>query len=59
MPNLMLKRKTCGEVFDGIYVPKGGNIEDKTMSLNTDASHTCSRGHNNDMLATINRICPK
>lgn len=44
----MLKCKTCGEVFPGMYIP-----EDSTDGFITDAttsgtSHTCSRKHSNE-----------
>ncbi len=48
MPMLMLKCKTCGEIFPGVYVPEGSNNEFKLTVLNGDISHTCSRGHNNE-----------
>ena len=48
MPMLMLKCKTCGEVFPAMYIP-----EDSTDGFITDAttsgtSHTCSRKHSNE-----------
>jgi hypothetical protein len=50
MPMLMLKCKTCGEVFPGLYVPEGSTSEFKLDATNKDVSHSCSRGHNNDYL---------
>ena len=48
MPMLMLKCKTCGEVFPGVYInendEKLGRIADTRM-------HTCSRGHDNQYTA--------
>jgi hypothetical protein len=43
MPQLMLKCKTCGEVFLGIYVPEGSNKEFKAAAATTDTLHICSR----------------
>lgn len=48
MPMLMLKCKTCGEVFPGIYIPEGGTDDFKTNATNADTSHTCSREHMNE-----------
>ena len=48
MPMLMIKCKTCGEVFPGLYVPEGSNIEFKTLATNAETSHVCSRGHKNE-----------
>ena len=48
MPMLMLKCKTCGEVFLGIYVPEGGTDDFKTNAISADTSHTCSREHMNE-----------
>jgi hypothetical protein len=45
---LMLKCKTCGEVFPGIYVPEGSDSDIKSAAASVDTSHTCSRGHNNE-----------
>lgn len=47
MPMLMLKCKTCGEVFPGIYVAEGSNSNFKAAATNGSITHTCSRGHNN------------
>jgi len=44
----MLQCRTCGEVFPGIYIPEGSTDDFKTSATNTDTSHTCSRGHNNE-----------
>ncbi|TLY10091.1 MAG: hypothetical protein E6K85_04525 [Thaumarchaeota archaeon] len=48
MPMLMLKCKTCGEVFPGIYVPEGSDSDIKSAATSVDTLHTCSRGHNNE-----------
>ena len=48
MPMLMLKCKTCGEVFAGIYVPEGSNEEFKSTAAAADTKHICSRGHKNE-----------
>jgi len=44
---LMIKCKTCGEVFPGLYVAEDSNQEFRASVINTDNSHTCSRGHHN------------
>ena len=44
MPMLMLKCKTCGEVFPGIYVPEGSS-DLKSAAVGGISQHTCSRGH--------------
>jgi hypothetical protein len=47
MPMLMLKCKTCGEVFAGIYLAED-NKEDLVSKLTkSDIPHLCSRGHEN------------
>jgi hypothetical protein len=43
----MLKCKTCGEVFPGIYVPEGSTA-DSTANATSDTLHTCSRKHSNE-----------
>ena len=48
MPMLMLKCKTCGEVFPGLYVPERSTDDFKSTATNADPSHTCSRKHTND-----------
>jgi len=45
---LMLKCKTCGEVFPGLYVPERSSNDFKATSTNVDTSHTCSRKHTNE-----------
>ena len=47
MPMLMIKCKTCGEVFPGLYVPEGSSNDFKNTATGADPSHTCSRGHKN------------
>ena len=47
MPMLMLKCKSCGEVFPGVYVPEGSTDDLKSSVISSDTSHTCSRGHKN------------
>jgi hypothetical protein len=48
MPMLMLKCKTCGEVFPGIYVPEGSSDAIKSEAITADTLHICSRGHKNE-----------
>jgi hypothetical protein len=48
MPMLMIKCKTCGEVFPGLYVAEGSSQGFKASATNADALHTCSRGHHNE-----------
>jgi hypothetical protein len=48
MPMLMLKCKTCGEVFPGIYVPEGSDSDIRSAAASADVLHTCSRGHKNE-----------
>jgi hypothetical protein len=48
MPMLMIKCKTCGEVFAGLYVAEDSNREFRASATNADTSHTCSIGHNNE-----------
>ena len=45
---LMLKCKTCGEVFPGLYVPERSTDDFKSTSTNANPSHTCSRKHTNE-----------
>ena len=45
---LMLKCKTCGEVFPGLYVPERSTDDFKATSTNAAPSHTCSRKHTNE-----------
>jgi hypothetical protein len=51
MPMLMLKCRTCGEVFGGHYVPEGSSNEFKSEAATADRLHTCSRGHSNEYAA--------
>jgi hypothetical protein len=44
----MLKCKTCGEVFPGLYVPEGSTDDFKTTATNSDITHICSRKHSNE-----------
>jgi hypothetical protein len=44
---LMLKCKSCGEVFPGIYVPEENNNDFKAAAIKSGISRTCSRGHQN------------
>ncbi|MFL6310351.1 MAG: hypothetical protein ACJ70T_10195 [Nitrososphaera sp.] len=47
----MLKCKSCGEIFPGIYVPEDNSKDDFKLTVTTsDTSHTCSRGHNNQYI---------
>ena len=48
MPMLMIKCKTCGEVFPGLYVAEDSNQELRASAINADNSHKCSRGHYNE-----------
>lgn len=50
MPMLMLKCKTCGEVFPGLYVPEGSTVSFRSTATNSDPSHACSRGHKNEYI---------
>ena len=50
MPMLMLKCKSCGEVFPVIYVPEGSTANFKSIATSSDTSHVCSRGHENAYL---------
>jgi hypothetical protein len=45
---LMLKCKTCGEVFPGIYVPEGSSDAIKSEAITANSEHICSRGHTNE-----------
>jgi uncharacterized Zn finger protein len=47
---LMLKCKSCGEVFPGIYVPERSTEDSKKLAITSadSSSHTCSRGHKNE-----------
>jgi hypothetical protein len=47
----MLKCKTCGEVFPGIYVPEGSSNDFKSGATDAEPSHVCSRGHQNEYAA--------
>ena len=51
MPMLMLKCRTCGEVFPGHYVDEGSNNEIKLEAASSDAFHMCSRGHKHEYAA--------
>jgi hypothetical protein len=51
MPMLMLKCKSCGEVFPGIYVPEESTDSFVSSATNANTFHACSRGHNNEYLA--------
>ncbi len=48
MPMLMIKCKTCGEVFGGLYVDENSNQELRVSATNANTSHVCSRGHHNE-----------
>jgi len=48
MPMLMLKCKTCGEVFPGIYIPEGSGDDIKSSAATSNSWHVCSRGHKNE-----------
>jgi hypothetical protein len=51
MAMLMLKCRTCGEVFGGHYVPEGSSDDFKSKAAIADPLHTCSRGHKNEYVA--------
>jgi len=44
MPMLMLKCKTCGMNFDGLYMEESNS---KNMSNDYNQDRICSRGHKN------------
>lgn len=44
----MLKCKTCGEAFPGIYVPEESSEGFKSAATSADSLHMCSRGHKNE-----------
>ena len=48
MPMLMLKCKTCGEVFPGIYLAEDNKEELVSKLTKSDIPHLCSRGHENE-----------
>lgn len=48
MPMLMLKCKTCGTVFPGIYVQESSSAAERKAAVHGDPLHTCSRGHMNE-----------
>jgi uncharacterized Zn finger protein len=50
MPMLMLKCKSCGEVFPGVYVAEDSTDNFKLSVTSSDTSHTCSRGHENQYI---------
>lgn len=51
MPMLMLKCKTCGEVFPGIYVSEEGAADARLAAIRGEPRHVCSRGHANEYVA--------
>ena len=52
MPMLMLQCKTCGIIFQGMYIDeKKDHKEFKSILLNSESEHICSRGHNNSYIA--------
>jgi hypothetical protein len=44
---LMLKCKTCGEVFPGIYLAEDMKEDLVSKLTKSDIPHLCSRGHEN------------
>lgn len=57
MPMLMLKCKTCGQIFSGKYVDEGLNNDNDydnkssqitKINLDSKFKHSCLRGHQND-----------
>ena len=47
---LMLKCKSCGEVFPGVYLPEESTDNFKSTVTSSDTYHTCSRGHKNEYI---------
>jgi len=47
---LMLKCKSCGEVFPGVYLPEESTDNFKLSVTSSDTSHACSRGHKNEYI---------
>ena len=48
----MLQCKTCGIIFQGMYIDeKNDHKEFKSILLNSESEHICSRGHNNSYIA--------
>ena len=43
----MLKCKSCGEIFPGVYVKEKADIS-VPVTENLNLKRTCSRGHTND-----------
>ena len=51
MPMLMLQCKTCGIIFQGIYIDEQmDHKEFKSTLSNSEPEHICSRGHNNSYI---------
>ena len=51
MPMLMLKCKTCGQVFPGTYIAEGSNNnESKSHIALKNEEFICSSGHINDYI---------
>lgn len=51
MPMLMLKCKTCGQVFPGTYIDERSNNNTMKSPINLKPSqYTCSRGHIRDYI---------
>jgi hypothetical protein len=48
MSMLVLKCKTCGEVFPAIYIREGSTGDFTANATPSDTSHTCSRKHSNE-----------
>ena len=48
MPMLMLKCKTCGQNFPGIYTTEGLSSVTKMSKETYNINHTCLRGHTNE-----------
>ncbi len=48
---LMLKCKTCGIIFQGVYIDEQSeNIDLESTIANSNSDHICSRGHSNPYL---------
>ena len=52
MPMLMLQCKTCGVIFQGIYIDEQKEHKEfKSTLSNSEPEHICSRGHNNSYIS--------
>ncbi len=53
MPMLMLKGKTCGDVFPGIYVPEGSSDAIKSAAITANLLHVRPRATKIGMIRQI------